>query len=119
MIKTLHCFSKDFPVLYFSLNSPTTLWLCLHFQIDVLINNGGRTQRSIFIDTDVDVYEALMELNYLGTVSVTKQVLPHMMRRGSGIIATVSSVAGFVGVPLATGYSASKHAVQVRANITN
>ncbi|XP_056616828.1 dehydrogenase/reductase SDR family member 7 [Triplophysa dalaica] len=84
-----------------------------HFgDIDVLINNGGRTQRSIFIDTDVDVYEALMELNYLGTVSVTKQVLPHMMHRGSGIIATVSSVAGFVGVPLATGYSASKHAVQ-------
>ncbi|KAA0718075.1 Dehydrogenase/reductase SDR family member 7 [Triplophysa tibetana] len=81
-------------------------------RIDVLINNGGRTQRSLFIDTDVDVYEALMELNYLGTISVTKQVLPHMMRRGSGIIATVSSVVGFVGAPLATGYSASKHAVQ-------
>ncbi|XP_016084837.1 dehydrogenase/reductase SDR family member 7-like [Sinocyclocheilus grahami] len=80
--------------------------------IDVLINNGGRTQRSLCIDADVDVYQALMELNYLGTVSVTKQVLPHMIRRGSGIIATVSSVAGFVGAPLATGYAASKHAVQ-------
>ncbi|KAI2657910.1 dehydrogenase reductase SDR family member 7 [Labeo rohita] len=84
-----------------------------HFgDIDVLINNGGRTQRSLCVEADVDVYQALMELNYLGTVSVTKQVLPHMIRRGSGIIATVSSVAGFVGVPLATGYAASKHAVQ-------
>lgn len=90
--------------------------LYLHFQIDVLINNGGRTQRSLCIEADVNVYQALMELNYLGTVSITKQVLPHMIRRGSGIIATVSSVAGFVGVPLATGYAASKHAVQVRAN---
>ncbi len=67
----------------------------------------------------MDVYQALMELNYLGTVSVTKQVLPHMIRRGSGVIATISSVAGFVGVPLATGYAASKHAVQVRANGQN
>ncbi|XP_051946094.1 dehydrogenase/reductase SDR family member 7-like [Xyrauchen texanus] len=84
-----------------------------HFgDIDVLINNGGRTQRSLCMDTGVDVYQALMELNFLGTLSVTKQVLPHMTRRGSGIIATVSSVVGFVGAPLATGYSASKHAVQ-------
>ncbi|XP_016366530.1 dehydrogenase/reductase SDR family member 7 [Sinocyclocheilus rhinocerous] len=84
-----------------------------HFgDIDVLINNGGRTQRSLCTEADVDVYQALMELNYLGTVSITKQVLPHMIRRGSGIIATISSVAGFVGVPLATGYAASKHAVQ-------
>ncbi len=67
----------------------------------------------------MDVYQALMELNYLGTVSITKQVLPHMIRRGSGVIATISSVAGFVGVPLATGYAASKHAVQVRANGQN
>ncbi|XP_052007069.1 dehydrogenase/reductase SDR family member 7-like [Xyrauchen texanus] len=84
-----------------------------HFgDIDVLINNGGRSQRSLCMDTEVDVYQALMELNYLGTISVTKQVLPHMARRGTGIIATVSSVVGFVGAPLATGYSASKHAVQ-------
>lgn len=84
-----------------------------HFgEIDVLINNGGRSQRALCVDADVDVYQALMELNYLGTVSITKQVLPHMIRRGTGIIATVSSVAGFVGAPLATGYAASKHALQ-------
>ncbi|XP_030574382.1 dehydrogenase/reductase SDR family member 7 [Archocentrus centrarchus] len=80
--------------------------------IDILINNGGRSQRSLFLETNVDVYQALMELNFLGTVSITKQVLPHMTQRGSGSIVTVSSLVGLAGAPLATGYSASKHALQ-------
>uniref|UniRef100_A0A8C6T355 Dehydrogenase/reductase (SDR family) member 7 n=1 Tax=Neogobius melanostomus TaxID=47308 RepID=A0A8C6T355_9GOBI len=84
-----------------------------HFgHIDVLINNGGRSQRSLFLETSLEVYHALMELNFLGTVSLTKQVLPHMTKRGSGSIVTVSSVAGLAGAPLSTGYSASKHALQ-------
>ncbi|XP_051941939.1 dehydrogenase/reductase SDR family member 7 [Hippocampus zosterae] len=80
--------------------------------IDILVNNGGRSQRSLFLDTSVDVYQALMELNFLGTVSLTKQVLPHMTQRGTGGIVTVSSVLGLAGAPLATGYAASKHALQ-------
>lgn len=62
----------------------------------------------------MDVYQALMELNFLGTVSVTKQVLPHMTEQGAGSIVTVSSVVGLTGAPLAAGYSASKHALQVK-----
>ncbi|XP_034419176.1 dehydrogenase/reductase SDR family member 7 [Cyclopterus lumpus] len=80
--------------------------------IDVLINNGGRSQRSLCLETSIDVYQALMELNFLGTVSITKQVLPHMTQQGRGSIVTVSSVVGLAGAPLATGYSASKHALQ-------
>ncbi|KAG5857728.1 hypothetical protein ANANG_G00022450 [Anguilla anguilla] len=84
-----------------------------HFgNIDVLINNGGRSQRSLFLETRLEVYQALMDLNYLGTVSLTKQVLPHMTQRGTGAVVTVSSVVGLAGAPLATGYSASKHALQ-------
>lgn len=84
-----------------------------HFgHVDILINNGGRSQRSLFLETNVDVYQALMELNFLGTVSITKQVLPHMTKRGTGSIVTVSSVVGLAGAPLGTGYSASKHALQ-------
>lgn len=84
-----------------------------HFgHIDILINNGGRSQRSLCLETSVEVYEALMELNFLGTVSITKQVLPHMTQRGTGSIVTVSSVVGIAGAPLSTGYSASKHALQ-------
>ncbi|XP_060781141.1 dehydrogenase/reductase SDR family member 7 [Neoarius graeffei] len=84
-----------------------------HFsKIDVLINNGGRSQRSLFLETDLDVYGSLMELNYLGTISVTQHVLRHMIHHGDGIIATVSSIVGLMGAPLSTGYSASKHALQ-------
>lgn len=87
----------------------------MSFQIDILINNGGRTQRSLCIETSLDVYEALMELNYMGTISITKQVLPYMMQQGTGSIVTVSSVSGLIGTPLQTGYSASKHALQVKS----
>ncbi|KAJ8290319.1 hypothetical protein GJAV_G00011370 [Gymnothorax javanicus] len=84
-----------------------------HFgNIDILINNGGRSQRSLFLETNLNVYQSLMELNFLGTVSLTKQALPHMVQRGTGAVVTVSSVVGLAGAPLATGYSASKHALQ-------
>ncbi|KAM9293906.1 dehydrogenase/reductase SDR family member 7-like [Gastrophryne carolinensis] len=81
-------------------------------RIDILVNNGGRSQRSLFEGTDLEVYRGLMELNYLGTISLTKQVLPHLMERKKGKIVTISSVTGFIGVPLGTGYAASKHALQ-------
>lgn len=93
---------------------PWLFYISMSFQIDILINNGGRSQRSLCMETSIDVYEALMELNYIGTISMTKQVLPYMMQQGAGSIVTVSSVAGLIGTPLQTGYSASKHALQVK-----
>ncbi|XP_065603424.1 dehydrogenase/reductase SDR family member 7-like [Cyrtonyx montezumae] len=84
-----------------------------HFgKIDVLVNNGGRSQRSLFVDTNLDVFSAIMELSYLGTISLTKHVLNHMIQRRRGKIVTVSSVMGIMGAPLASGYCASKHALQ-------
>ncbi|XP_043836116.1 dehydrogenase/reductase SDR family member 7 [Dromiciops gliroides] len=84
-----------------------------HFgQIDILINNAGRSQRSLFKETNLDVYKEIMEINFMGTISLTKCVLPHMIERKQGKIVTVSSISGLIGVPLSTGYSASKHALQ-------
>lgn len=96
----------------FESHESATKTVLQHFgRIDILVNNGGRSQRSLFVDTDLDVYKALMELNYFGTISLTKYVLHHMIERKHGKIVTVNSAAGFIGVCLASGYSASKHAL--------
>ncbi|XP_006144881.2 dehydrogenase/reductase SDR family member 7 [Tupaia chinensis] len=81
-------------------------------RIDVLVNNGGISQRSLCVETSLDVYKELMELNYLGTVSLTKCVLPHMIERKQGKIVTVNSLQGILSAPLSTGYCASKHALR-------
>lgn len=80
-------------------------------RIDRLINNAGISQRSLALDTDLDVYRQLMEVNYLAPVALTQQLLRRMVERRSGQIAVVSSVAGKVGAPLRTGYCGAKHAV--------
>ena len=54
---------------------------------------------------------AIMELNFFGTVALTKAVLPSMLARKSGHIVPISSVVGYVGTPLRSTYAASKHAL--------
>ncbi|XP_024423843.2 dehydrogenase/reductase SDR family member 7 [Desmodus rotundus] len=81
-------------------------------KIDILVNNGGRSQRSLCVETSLGVYEELIKLNYLGTVSLTMCVLPHMIERKQGKIVTVNSFMGILSMPLSTGYCASKHALR-------
>uniref|UniRef100_A0A8C6W749 Dehydrogenase/reductase 7 like 1 n=1 Tax=Nannospalax galili TaxID=1026970 RepID=A0A8C6W749_NANGA len=83
-------------------------------RIDILVNNGGTAHKSMALETNLDVFQELMERNYLGTVSLTKCVLPHMMKRKQGKIVTVNSLGGILPVPLASAYCASKHALRVR-----
>jgi short-subunit dehydrogenase len=52
-----------------------------------------------------------MEINYFGTIALTKAVLPSMLARKSGHLVPISSVIGYVGVPLRSAYAASKHAL--------
>ena len=80
-------------------------------QIDLLINNAGLSQRSLCKDTDLSVYQKLMDVDVMGQIALTKAVLPHMLERRSGHLAVTASVAGKVGVPMRTGYCAAKHAV--------
>lgn len=79
--------------------------------IDLLVNNAGVSQRSLCQDTDMAVYQKLMDVNVMGQIALTKAVLPHMLERGSGHLAVTASVAGKVGVSERTGYCAAKHAV--------
>lgn len=78
--------------------------------IDLLINNAGVSQRSLAVDTRFEVYRDLMEIDFFAPLRLTQLVLPDMIARGGGHIAVISSVAGKVGTPLRTGYSAAKHA---------
>ena len=80
-------------------------------RIDCLINNAGISQRSLALDTSLEVYRQLMEIDYLAPVALTQLLLPRMAERGSGQLAVVSSVAGKIGAPLRTGYCGAKHAV--------
>ena len=78
--------------------------------VDLLINNAGVSQRSLALDTEFSVYRRLMEIDFLAPLRLTQLVLPSMAARRAGWIAIVSSVAGKIGVPLRTGYSAAKFA---------
>ncbi|HKP73034.1 MAG TPA: SDR family oxidoreductase [Pyrinomonadaceae bacterium] len=83
-----------------------------HFgRVDILVNNGGVSQRSLAKDTSFEVDRALININYLGTVCLTKAVLPSMLERRVGHIVVVSSLVGHVGTPLRSAYAASKHAL--------
>lgn len=94
-----------------TLGPATQLAIDTFGRVDVLINNAGIGQRSKVLDTNMDVYRRLMEVNYFGTIALTKALLPHLVQRRSGHIAVVTSVAGKYGVPMRSGYSASKFAL--------
>jgi len=80
-------------------------------RIDILINNGGISQRSLAKDTAIEVDRKLMEVNYFGTIALTKTVLPVLIKQHDGMVATVTSAVGKFGSPWRSGYSASKHAL--------
>ncbi len=78
---------------------------------DLVIHNGGVSQRSLVQDTEIAVVRRVMEVNYFGTVGLTLALLPAMQERGSGRFVVVSSLTGKFGTPLRSGYAASKHAL--------
>ena len=80
-------------------------------RVDILVHSGGVSQRSLVTETDLATDRAIMDLNYFGTIALTKAVLPSMIARRSGHIVPVSSVIGYVGVPMRAAYAASKHAL--------
>lgn len=80
-------------------------------KIDMLINNGGQSQRSSVIDTVSEVERKLFEINYFSAVNLSKAVLPFMLKQKSGKIIVISSIAGKFGFFLRSSYSAAKHAL--------
>lgn len=80
-------------------------------RVDIVLNNAGISQRSYVLETDLAVDRKIMEVNYFGTIALTKAILPRMVEQGGGHFAVVSSVVGKFGFGVRSAYSASKHAL--------
>jgi short-subunit dehydrogenase len=80
-------------------------------RIDALINNAGRSAHALFEDVaDLSWYEELMRVNLWGAIWCTHAALPYL-KASRGSIVAVSSLAGLIGVPGRTAYSATKFAM--------
>ncbi|CAG5134016.1 unnamed protein product [Candidula unifasciata] len=80
-------------------------------KIDVLINNAGKSQRAAWHEVELDVDRELFDVNVLGPVSLTQEVLPHMIQRKQGHVVVTSSLAGKLGSPNSRSYTGAKLAV--------
>lgn len=78
--------------------------------IDLLINNAGITHRSRFADTDLAVFQRIMQVNYFGALHCTRAALPSLLAR-RGQIVVLSSLSGFAPMLDRSAYNASKHAL--------
>jgi dehydrogenase/reductase SDR family member 7B len=77
-------------------------------RIDGLINNAGVSQRSLALETSFEVFERIVAIDLLAPIALTQALLPRMVAAGGGQIVAISSVAGILGAPLRSAYSAAK-----------
>jgi dehydrogenase/reductase SDR family protein 7B len=80
-------------------------------KLDILINNAGVSQRSLVQDISNDVGRNLIEVNFFGSIHLTKAALPLLINTPNSTVVAMSSAAGKFGFPLRSYYSASKHAL--------
>ena len=78
---------------------------------DLLVNNAGVSRPGEFVDLDVEIFHRLMDTNFMGPVHVTKVIIPGMVKRKSGYIVNISSLAGLGGVYGYSAYGATKYAL--------
>lgn len=123
-------FKENCHILAFDLSNPQEVEsvadkvIAEYKTIDILINNGGISQRSMTAETPMEIHRKIMEIDFFSYVILTKKILPVMLKNGGGYIAATSSISGKFGFPLRSAYSAAKHAIQgffetVRAEYIN
>ena len=83
----------------------------IYGKIDILINAGGISQRGQVIEMESAVEEKIMDINFWGTVNLSKALLPKMIAQGNGHLVVLSSLVGKFGTQYRSTYSASKHAL--------
>jgi|WetSurSiteA1Bulk_404760.scaffolds.fasta_scaffold00382_2 3-dehydrosphinganine reductase len=79
---------------------------------NLLINSAGVAHPGYVEELDISIFNWMMEVNYFGTVFITKEFLPVMLKNGSGYIVNISSIAGIISAFGYTAYGASKFAVK-------
>ncbi len=94
-----------------SLEAKTAEAIACFGVIDIMVHNGGISQRSLVIETDIAVQRKVMELDYFSYIAITKALLPHFAERKSGHFVVMSSVMGKIGTPMRSAYAAAKHAL--------
>jgi short-subunit dehydrogenase len=80
-------------------------------KIDIMVHNGGISQRSFVRETDLTVHRKLMEVDYFSYVEISKNLLPHFIQNKAGHFVVISSVMGKIGTPMRSAYAAAKHAL--------
>lgn len=93
------------------LNEKAELALKIYGRLDIIIHSGGVSQRSLALDTPIEVAQKIMNINFWGTVALTQAILPSMIANQSGQIVVISSLVGKFGTKFRSAYSASKHAL--------
>lgn len=96
---------------YQSMPSTVKKGIQLFGKIDLLINNGGISQRSPIIETSIEVDKKLMDIDYLGTVALSKALLPHFVANQTGHYVVVSSLMGKFSSHYRSAYCGAKHAL--------
>ena len=79
--------------------------------LDILINNAGIAHPATVLETPDEVFESMMQVNYFGTVNVTRAFLPHFYAQKRGHVCNVGSMLGFMGIYGYTAYASSKYAI--------
>lgn len=80
-------------------------------QIDILVNNAGINQKKEFTEVTDEEFQNVITTNLTAVFSMTREVVRDMLKRGSGSIINISSMAAQYGLPKVIAYSASKTAI--------
>lgn len=94
-----------------ALGPKTAQAIALFGHVDVMVHNGGISQRSLVVETDLEVHRRVMELDYFSYIALTRHLLPHFLERKTGHFVVTSSVMGKLGTPMRSAYAAAKHAL--------
>lgn len=83
-----------------------------HFgPVDILVNNAGLSQRTLTMDTTTTMTRRIMEVDFFAPITLTRSLLPGMLKRGQGHVVVVSSVFGHIAMARRSAYAAAKHAL--------